>query len=37
VDLVTQSYGSSLLDPPPSTRQFLKGGDVRQLEWQTVD
>ena len=34
---VTQSYGSSLLDPPPFTRQFLRGGDVRQLEWQTVD
>lgn len=37
VDLVTQSYGNSLLDPPPATRQFLRGGDVRQLEWQTVD
>lgn len=37
VDSVTRSYGSSLLDPPPPTRQFLRGGDVRQLEWQTVD
>jgi glucan phosphoethanolaminetransferase (alkaline phosphatase superfamily) len=37
VESVTQSYGSSLLDPPPSTRRFLKGGDVRQLEWQTVE
>jgi len=36
-DLVTQYYGSSLFDPPPSTRQFLRGGDVRQLEWQSVD
>ncbi|MBS0524664.1 MAG: sulfatase-like hydrolase/transferase [Proteobacteria bacterium] len=34
---VTQSYGSSLLDPPPATRRFLKGGDVHQLEWQTVE
>ena len=33
---VTQSYGSSLLDPPPTTRRFLKGGDVHHLEWQTV-
>jgi len=33
---VTQSYGSSLLDPPPATRGFLKGGDVHQLEWQMV-
>lgn len=37
MDGVTQSYGSSLLDPPPATRQFLKGGDVRKLEWQSVD
>ena len=36
-DVVRESYGSSLLDPPPPTRQFLRGGDVRQLEWQTVD
>ena len=33
---VTQSYGNSLLDPPPATRGFLKGGDVHQLEWQMV-
>jgi hypothetical protein len=37
VDAVGEAYGSSLLDPPPPTRRFLKGGDVRQLEWQTVD
>lgn len=36
MDVVTQSYGSSLLDPPPHTRQFLKGKDARKLEWQTV-
>lgn len=35
-DAVTESYGSSLLDPPPATRGFLKGGDVHQLEWQMV-
>ena len=37
VDAVTRSYGSSLLDPPPATRRFLKGGDVPQLEWHTVE
>jgi glucan phosphoethanolaminetransferase (alkaline phosphatase superfamily) len=37
VPAVTQSYGSSLLDPPPSTRRFLKGGDVHRLEWHTVE
>jgi glucan phosphoethanolaminetransferase (alkaline phosphatase superfamily) len=36
-DAVTQSYGDSLLDPPPSKRRFLKGGDVPQLEWHTVE
>lgn len=36
-DAVTQSYGSSLIDSPPPKRQFLRGGDVRELEWQTVD
>lgn len=37
LDAVTGSYGSSLLDPPPPSRGFLKGGDVRLLEWQKVD
>lgn len=35
-DTVEKLYGASLLDRPPAVRKFLKGGDVRQLEWQTV-
>lgn len=35
-DAVERLYGASLLDQPPAARKFLKGGDVRHLEWQTV-
>lgn len=34
---VSQLYSSSLLDAPPIARNFLRGGDVRRLEWQKVD